>query len=73
METAQATTGETEMFETIDMATYKIFNTEAAANLALMALGFDDGELRVCVDPKGSGRCFIEVLDLDDGKVIGRI
>jgi hypothetical protein len=61
------------MRATIENAAYKIFNTEAAAFDALTALGFEDGELVVRVDPKGSGRCFIEVLDLDDGAVIGRI
>jgi hypothetical protein len=52
---------------------HKIFNSvdDAAAAIALM--GFEDGETRVSVDPKGSGRCFVEVLDLDDGEVIGRI
>ena len=61
------------MRATIKNAAYKIFNTEADAVAALTALGFEDGELVVRVDPKGSGRCFIEVLDLDDGAVIGRI
>jgi hypothetical protein len=36
-------------------------------------MGFEIGETRVSVDPKGSGRCYVEVLDLDDGEVIGRI
>jgi len=61
------------MRATIENAAYKIFNTEADAIAALTALDFEDGELAIRVDPKGSGRCFIEVLDLDDGAVIGRI
>jgi len=61
------------MQATIETGAYKIFNTEAAASAAVIALGFDDGELAIRVDPKGSGRCFIEVLDLEDGAVIGRI
>jgi len=70
---ADAHNGRTTMRATIETGAYKIFNTEAAAITAVAALGFDDGELAVCVDPNGSGRCFIEVLDLDDGAVIGRI
>ena len=52
---------------------HKIFAStdEAVATVALM--GFEDGEARINVDPKGSGRCFVEVLDLEDGAVIGRI
>jgi len=52
---------------------HKIFNSveEAAKMIAIME--FEDGETRINVDPKGSGRCFIEVLDLEDGAVIGRV
>jgi hypothetical protein len=51
----------------------KIFNSAALAQEAIDALGFEDGELRIQIDPKGSGRCIIEVLDLDDGEVIAHI
>lgn len=52
---------------------HKIFNSVDDAIAAIAAMGFEDGETRISVDPKGSGRCFVEVLDLDDGYVIGRI
>ena len=50
-----------------------VFNTSAAAEAAVLLMGFDDGECRVIVDPKGSGRCIIEIIDLEDGAVIGRV
>ena len=52
---------------------HTLFNSveEAAKMIAIME--FEDGETRINVDPKGSGRCFIEVLDLEDGAVIGRV
>jgi hypothetical protein len=52
---------------------HKTFNSVDAAVAVIALMGFEDGETRVCVDPKGSGRCFVEVLDLDDGAVISRI
>jgi hypothetical protein len=36
-------------------------------------MGFEAGETRINIDPKGSGRCFVEVLDLEDGEVIGTV
>jgi hypothetical protein len=52
---------------------HKIFNSVDDAVAAIALMGFEDGETRVSIDPKGSGRCFVEVLDIDDGTVIGRI
>lgn len=52
---------------------HKIFNTAEDAAKTIAIMGFEDGETRINIDPKGSGRCFVEVLDLDDGEVIGRI
>jgi hypothetical protein len=52
---------------------HTIFNDKAAAEAAIIAMGFEDGETRINIDPKGSGRCFVEVLDLEDGAVIGRV
>lgn len=52
---------------------HKIFNSAAEAAKVIAEMEFEAGETRVNIDPKGSGRCFVEVLDLDDGAVIGRI
>ena len=52
---------------------HKIFANEGAAVAVIALMGFEHGETRIMIDPKGSGRCFVEVLDLDDGEVIGRI
>jgi len=52
---------------------HKIFTNEDAAAAVIAVMGFESGETRIMIDPKGSGRCFVEVLDLDDGEVIGRI
>jgi hypothetical protein len=52
---------------------HKIFENIAAAEKAIHVMGFEDGETRISIDPQGSGRCFVEVLDLEDGAVIGRI
>ena len=52
---------------------HKIFKSVDDAVAAIAVMGFEVGETRVSVDPKGSGRCYVEVLDLDDGEVIGRI
>ena len=52
---------------------HKIFNSVDDAAAAIAVMGFEVGETRVSLDPKGSGRCYVEVLDLDDGEVIGRI
>ena len=52
---------------------HTIFNDKTAAEAAIIAMGFEDGETRINIDPKGSGRCFVEVLDLEDGEVIGRV
>ena len=50
-----------------------LFSSVEDAQNVIAIMGFDDGELRIIIDPKGSGRCLIEVLDLEDGMVIGRI
>jgi len=52
---------------------HKIFNTKAEAEDLIKVMGLEDGETRINVDPKGSGRCFIEILDIEDGEVIGHI
>lgn len=52
---------------------HKIFNNFEEASALVATMGFEEGETRISVDPKGSGRCFIEIIDLDDGEVIGRI
>lgn len=50
-----------------------LFNSIEEAEKMIATMEFEDGETRIKVDPKGSGRCFIEVLDLEDGAVIGRV
>jgi len=52
---------------------HTIFNNVSAAEKAISDMGFENGETRIIVDTKGSGRCFVEVLDLEDGDVISRI
>ena len=52
---------------------HKIFTTKAEAEALIKVMGLEDGETRINVDPKGSGRCFIEILDIEDGEVIGHI
>ena len=52
---------------------HTIFNTTKAAESAISLMGFELGETRIIIDPKGSGRCFVEVVDIDDGVVIGRV
>lgn len=58
---------------TITQKVHKVFNSAEDAAKMIATMGFEDGETRIVVDPKGSGRCFVEVLDLDDGAVIARI
>jgi len=50
---------------------YKIFNSVEAAEKVV--IGWDAGSYRINVDPKGSGRCFIEVLDEETGEVLGNL
>jgi len=50
-----------------------LFSSVEEAKKMIATMGFEEGETRIKVDPKGSGRCFIEVLDLEDGAVIGRV
>ncbi len=52
---------------------HKIFANVEAAERAIAVMGFEAGETRINIDPKGSGRCFVEVLDLEDGEVIGTV
>lgn len=52
---------------------HKIFNSVEEAEKMIAIMEFEDGETRINIDPKGSGRCFVEVLDLEDGEPIGRI
>ena len=58
---------------TLTSRPHKIFNSAAEAAKVIAEMEFEAGETRVNIDPQGSGRCFVEVLDLDDGAVIGRI
>jgi hypothetical protein len=50
-----------------------IFYSSNEAEKTISIMEFEDGETRIIVDPKGSGRCYVEVLDPEDGAVIGRI
>lgn len=50
-----------------------LFNSVEEAAKMIATMKFEDGETRIKVDPKGSGRCFIEILDPEDGAVIGRV
>jgi hypothetical protein len=50
-----------------------IFYSSKAAEKTISIMEFKDGETRIIVDPKGSGRCYVEVLDPKDGAVIGCI
>jgi hypothetical protein len=50
-----------------------IFYSSKEAEKTISIMEFEDGETRIIVDPKGSGRCYVEVLDPEDGAVIGRI
>ena len=50
-----------------------IFYSRKEAEKTISIIEFEDGETRIIVDPKGSGRCYVEVLDPEDGAVIGRI
>jgi hypothetical protein len=52
---------------------HKIFNSVEEAEKMIEIMEFEVGETRINIDPKGSGRCFVEVLDLEDGEPIGRI
>ena len=52
---------------------HMIFSSVEEAEKMIATLEFEEGETRIRVDPKGSGRCFIEVLDPEDGAVIGRV
>jgi hypothetical protein len=71
--TATRHTERTAAMLTITRYPHKIFTTEAEAAATVALLGFEDGETRIQIDPKGSGRCLIEVLDLETGEVIGKI
>ena len=50
---------------------HTVFNTEAAA--MLICADLEVNEFRVIKDPKGSGRCIVEVLDEETGEVIGKL
>ena len=50
---------------------HTVFNTEAAA--MLICDDFESNEFRVVTDPKGSGRCIVEMLDEETGEVIGKL
>lgn len=52
---------------------HTLFNTEAEARTTVARMGLGEDEVRICVDPKGSGRAYIEVLDEDTGEVIGKL
>ena len=49
----------------------KVFNDyEAAAHVCRF---MDEAEFRIVTDPKGSGRCNVEILDEDTGEVVGKL
>jgi|TARA_R110000796_G_scaffold211516_1_gene327656 hypothetical protein len=49
----------------------KVFNDYAAA--AHTCRFMDAAEFRIVTDPKGSGRCNVEILDEDTGEVVGKL
>jgi len=51
------------------MGVYTIFNDRLAAEKACRLM--EANEYRIKEDPKGSGRCLVEILDEDDGMVLG--
>ena len=48
---------------------HKVFINRAAAEAVVE--GWDENEYRINEDPKGSGRCIIEILDEETGEVDG--
>ena len=52
-------------------AKYKVFANEAEAKAIVS--DWDEAEFRINIDPKGSGRCFVEILDEETGEVIGKL
>ena len=56
---------------TENAARYTIFQTEAEAKKVVA--DWDASEYRINIDPAGSGRCFIEILDEETGEVIGKL
>ena len=59
------------MLTNIINSNYTIFNSVEAAKKVVIGWGSDS--YRIHVDPQGSGRCFIEVLDEDTGEAIGKL
>jgi hypothetical protein len=49
----------------------KIFNDHASAANACRFM--DAIEFNIVTDPKGSGRCNVEILDEETGEVIGKL
>lgn len=52
---------------------HTLFNTEAEARAMVSRMVLEANEYRISVDPKGSGRAVIEILDEDTGEVIGKL
>lgn len=55
----------------LNETTYQIFSTEDAARKVVS--DWPAGSYNINVDPKGSGRCFIEILDEETGDVLGKL
>lgn len=56
---------------TINAANYTIFSNADAARDVVK--DWDAKSYRINIDPKGSGRCFIEILDEETGEVLGKL
>jgi hypothetical protein len=50
---------------------HTVFKNEAAA--LLICADFEANEFRVLTDPKGSGRCIVEMLDEETGEALGKL
>lgn len=50
---------------------HTLFNNYAAAEK--VTVDMEANEFRIDVDPKGSGRCVIRILDEETGEVIGTL
>lgn len=50
---------------------HTLFNNYAAAEK--VTVDIEANEFRIDVDPKGSGRCVIRILDEETGEVIGTL
>lgn len=50
---------------------HTIFNTRKDAEHICRLM--EANEFRIVEDPKGSGRCIVEILDVEDGTVLGKL